>query len=297
MARWNEYERLTSPFPMVRLIQRHLEHGYEGPVFIWDVDKTYLDTRFSQARHLIRIPFELAIDKRAIPGTVRLLHGLREGPGGREHRPLFFVTASPPQLRRAIEAKMLLDGIEYDGITYKDQFKVIAGGAFDQVREQVAFKLSALLLLYRDMPPGARIFLFGDDAERDAFIYSLFADVTAGRMRGRVLHDTLLVAGARHEHAERIRSFAESLPERETVRRIYINLVRHKDGSSIADFSPQVVGYPTAVAAARDLIEQELLVPRVLEALRGKIEWADPLFGRREPDPAGFWTPRKHLVL
>src|SRR4051812_48106233 len=101
---------------MVRVIDRVPEAGARGAGFVWDIDKTYLDTRFSQLKGLAGIPFEFGIDKRALPGTVELPRGLRDGPTGREHRPLYFVSASPPQIAPAIERKMLLDGVEWDGI-------------------------------------------------------------------------------------------------------------------------------------------------------------------------------------
>lgn len=292
-----EKQRLNDPYPMLRIMERELDPFYEGPVFVWDIDKTYLETHFSQLKYLVKIPFEFGIDKRAIPGTTQLLHGLREGKTGREHRPLYFVSASPPLLQIPIQRKMLIDGIEYDGVSYKDWPRLILRREFTQVKEQVGYKLAALLLLYRDLPEGCRFHLFGDDAEKDALAFALFADVAAGRVRGRELHDTLVVGGTEHHYAEQIMRLAEPLPARECVARIYINLIHHKDGASVAEFGPDVLGCPSFSAAARVLHAEGLLSDANLEAVRAAAGDGAAIAGQAPPDEAGYWCPRRYLVL
>ena len=113
-------------YPLCEIDNRSLPPDYAGPVFIWDVDKTYLSTHFSSLQGLVRIPVEFPIDKRAIPGMPELVRGLRKGRGaGVACAPLYFITASPPQLRSALENKMLLDGVEFDGITFKDWLRTL----------------------------------------------------------------------------------------------------------------------------------------------------------------------------
>ena len=252
-------ERLEHPFPMVRVVDRALEHGEAGPAFVWDIDKTYLDTRFSQLRDLARIPFEFGIDKRALPGSVPLLHALREGPRGGEHRPLFFVSASPPLLAPAIERKMLLDGIEWDGVTYKDVARIILRGGARRLRQQLAFKLGALLVLAGELPEGMRLYLFGDDVEEDALIYALFADVAAGRLRGEALARTLRHSGVRPADARELVSAAEPLPNHELVEEIHLRLERHPDGATIAPFSPRVFGHQTFGGTAKHLAQRGVI--------------------------------------
>ena len=109
------------------------------------------------------------MDKRAIPGTPALLKGIRRGVGPtHQQTPLYFVSASPPQLRQVIERKMLADGVEPDGITFKDQFHHILRGRPDQLRNHVGYKLAALLLNRRAHPIGSREYLYGDDPRRRA---------------------------------------------------------------------------------------------------------------------------------
>lgn len=282
------YEKVRAPFPMVRKIQRALDPDYAGPAYIWDIDKTWLDTRISQVKGMLRIPFEFAIDKRALPGTTALLHALREGPSGREHRPLYFITASPPFIRKAIERKMLIDGIEFDGVTYKDQVEVFRRRQFASLREHTAFKLGALLLLARAFPAGTQIYMFGDDAERDPLIYSMFADICAGRLRGDSLIAAQLHLGALPDYARDVATLADSLAPRERVRGIHINLVRESDGSRIHECDPRVVGYPSAGAAARYLCERGLISERGRDRVVGE---GDVVFGQAATDPDGWWTP------
>lgn len=282
---------VSDPYPMVRLVDRTLRDDETGPVFVWDIDKTYLETRFSQVRHLVKIPFEWGIDKRAVPGAVELLHGLREGPTGREHRPLFFVTASPPQIAGALERKMLLDGVEFDGITYKDPVRLALSGQFHQLREQIAFKLSALLMLAVELPRRARIRLFGDDVEYDALVYSLFADVIAGRLRGEPLRDRLLAAGVHPAWAPRVVRAADEVRAREAVDGIYIRLARGPDGARIRGFSPHVLGYVHASSLVEPFLQQGLLSQRAAERVRQVASPGLLVQGERPPGPDGMWTP------
>jgi hypothetical protein len=283
-----DYEQVRAPFPMVRKIQRTLDPDYVGPAYIWDIDKTWLDTRISQLKGMLKIPFEFAIDKRALPGTTALLHALRDGPTGRAHRPLYFITASPPFIRKSIERKMLIDGIEFDGITYKDQVEVFRRRQYGSLREHTAFKLGALLLLARAFPPGTEVYMFGDDAERDPLIYSMFADVCAGRLRGERLIAVQRKLGVLPEYAADVAALADGLPARERVRGIHINLVREPDGGRIRGCDPRVVGYPSAGAAARYLYERGLIGERGRDRVVGG---GEVVFGHGAVDPDGWWTP------
>ena len=58
-------------------------------------------------------------------------------------------------------------------------------GRFRAMREQVGYKLPALLAAAPALAAATRETCFGDDAEADAFIYSLYGDVLAGRVGAR----------------------------------------------------------------------------------------------------------------
>jgi hypothetical protein len=290
-----EVELIRAPFPLVRKLHRTLPADYQGPAYVWDIDKTWLDTRFSQLRGMLKIPFEFAIDKQAIPGTTALLHGLRDGPSGREHRPLYFITASPPFIRKSIERKMLLDGIEFDGILYKDQIEVFRRRHFDSLREHTAFKLSALLLLARSFPARTSMYLFGDDAERDPLIYCLFADICAGRLRDANLRATLIHLGVRVGYAEDVTVLAGELPVRERVGGVFIHLVRDPSGGTLRSYDTRVLGYPSAAAVARVLFELGLLSAGGRDRVNADGVAGEVVAGAAPVPVEGRWTPAEFL--
>jgi len=281
---------------MWRVNHRVVPADYQGPVFIWDIDKTYLDTRFSQLKGLLRIPFELGVDKREVPGAAALLRGLRRGLSGHDFRPLYFISASPHQLRGILERKMLLDGVAFDGITFKDPLRLLMRGEPSQLREQIAFKLSALLLLACELSSGSCLVLFGDDAERDALIYCLFADVAAWRLWGDRLERTLQGLGVGARYARDLSGLAPHVPRGLYVQRIYINLVRHANGSSIREFGAGIVGHSTATAAALDLHEQMLLSGAARDEVTQVAPYAEPVWGYGDESEEGFLTPSQYLA-
>lgn len=243
-----------------RVNHRALPAGFRGDVYIWDVDKTYLDTQFDSLKGLMRIPFEGAIDKRAFPGTAQLLKELRRGPGKQPiEAPLYFISASPPKLRAVLERKMLIDGVEFDGLTLKDPVQNVRRGGLRALKAQLAYKLVGLLLHRLDFPAGAHETLFGDDVESDALIYALYADVVAGRIRGAELLRILQRHRTEYQLAEWIVSFADRIPVARSVQRIFIHLAYGSDPERFAPFGPTVV-------PVRDSLQ-----PAVLLEAHGKI--------------------------
>src|SRR5690606_1970579 len=107
----------------------------------------------------------------------------RRGPGAeRRDTPLYFVSASPAQLRPVIERKMMLDGIGFAGTTFKNWVGVFRKLRLRRLREQIGFKLTALLAGRAELPRGAIESLVGDDLETDPVTFALYADVLAGRI-------------------------------------------------------------------------------------------------------------------
>ncbi len=232
-------------YPLDRTQERVYAADFEGDVYVWDIDKTYLASEFDSLKGLLSIPLELAVDKRNVAGTDVLLRALRRGRTDDEERirsnPLYFVSASPPQLRAVIQRKMVLDGVEFDGITFKDQLALLRRRKVSKMTEQVGYKLSALLNNRLELPWGVRETLFGDDSEADVLIYAIYADLVAGRLRGEALERTLLKAGVDEQDAAYIARISSDLTERELVDRIYINLEKRTPPSRFADFGPRVV--------------------------------------------------------
>jgi hypothetical protein len=211
-------------------------------IFRWDLDKTYLKTEFESVRDLVRIPFEGAADKREAPGVAQLIRGLRRfnESQGREVR-IYFLTASPPQIGRAIREKLSLDGIEYDGITFKDQWHNLMRGKFRNLREHVGFKLTELLKSRREMPPDSQEVLFGDDWESDPLVYSLYADVLAGRVDRALVHDVLEVIRVDPVLMADVKRLMGASEPSDVVKRIYINLERRTPPAHFRSFGPRLV--------------------------------------------------------
>src|SRR4051812_46569165 len=75
-------------------------------VFVWDLDKTYLDTKWASLGDLLNTALEKAFNKRNVPGTAALVLALKNawdtsaGPF-----PIYFITASPPQIENKIVDK------------------------------------------------------------------------------------------------------------------------------------------------------------------------------------------------
>jgi hypothetical protein len=218
---------------------RELPPDYAGDILVWDIDKTYLDTRFSSIRGLAGIPFELAVDKRAVPGTVPLLRGLRHGPGEESALvPLHFISGSPKQLRAIVEKKMTIDGVQYDGIAFKDQFGLLKALRPKAITEQVGYKLACLLALYAEVPHGTKFLLFGDDVEKDVEAFTLFGQVCAG-LRGRALRETLAKMHVAKPEQDAVIGLSSSLAMgRDPVERIFLHEVR---GRAPSVHDPRVV--------------------------------------------------------
>lgn len=226
-------------------------------VFRWDLDKTYLKSEFESLRELMRIPFEKPEDKVAVPGVVPLIRGLREvaTAAGRDIR-VYFISASPPQIAKAIKEKLALDAIEYDGIVFKNQLHNLVRGKFRHLREQVGYKLTELLKSRAEMPADSTETLFGDDWESDPIIYSLYADVLANRLAPDELDNVLDTIGVHKQLIAQAKELAAAARHEDVVARIYINLERRTPPAHFRLFGARLVPtynyFQTAVCLYQD---------------------------------------------
>ncbi len=263
----------------------------------WDLDKTYLRSDFDTLRMLLRTAFEKAEDKRDIPGVAAVIKALKST-GERRARPtlVYFLSASPPQIGKAIRDKLALDGVPYDGIVFKNQLENIRRGKLRNLREHVGFKLSELLRGRLGAPRDARELLFGDDWESDSLIYSLYADILGGRLpRERLLPllrrirvDALLV--------DEILVLASRAAGLDFVERIFINLERRTPPGTFRLFGSRVVPtfnyFQTAAALTADGhldVEDVALVGRALVESAGYTP-------RRLENSLGDLVRRGHLT-
>lgn len=222
---------------------------YTGDVFIWDLDKTYLRSEFSSLRGLLRTAFERGRDKVAYPGASALLRTLRRKPDG-SIRPIYFVSASPPQMGERILEKFAVDGVEIDGIYFKDNLLNVRPGRFQRLREQMGYKLLALIDLRCRLPSGAVEVTFGDDSENDPAVYAVYSEILRGRLRGTQLARMLSKQGVNPDEAVKIAWRARKIPPRPAVRRMFIRVHRKLDARYYRRFGLDVVPTRSAFQAA-----------------------------------------------
>ena len=206
-------------------------------VFRWDLDKTYLRTEFDTMRDLVKSALENAQDKKAYPGAAALLRSLRQSS---EHR-ICIISGSPSQMRQVLAAKLALDGIEYDEFVLKNNLRNLTRLRLRALRAQVPYKLPALLESRTGIigtPPET---LFGDDAEADAIIYCLYADILAGVVTAGELTRVLEAARAYDDQAERTLALAERVRRGDAVRRVLIHLDRRSPTAGFAHFGARLV--------------------------------------------------------
>lgn len=208
-------------------------------VFRWDLDKTYLKTEFDTVRDLLKTAFQKPEDKVNVPGAVALLREIsRERDDGRTL--VTFISGSPTQMRRMLEKKFELDGIHPDAFVLKPTLENILKGRFRAVRGQVGYKLDALLSIRSDSVTVPET-LFGDDAEQDAFIYSIYADLISGVLDVQTLRDILVESEVYASSMERILEQAQELTGGGEVNRIFINLDRRSPPGRFLIFGPRLV--------------------------------------------------------
>jgi len=224
-------------------------------VYRWDLDKTYLHTEFDTVRDLLHTAFETPASKRTVPGAAALLRELRTtDPAG-----IYILSGSPEQMRRVLEAKLRLDGIRWDAFTLKPSLRNLMRGKVRYLKDQVSYKLAALLSSRTGVAPDTTEVLFGDDAEADAFIYSIYADICAGRVDDAELMEVLSLANVYPEDIPPLVRLAHRVPRVETVRRIYIHLERVSSPAGFTELGRRVCPFFNYFQPAVVLVQDGML--------------------------------------
>ena len=263
----------------------------------WDLDKTYLRSEFDTLRTLVRTAFERAEDKVEIPGVAEVIKAIKAAAARRARTALvYFISASPPQIGKAIRAKLALDGVPYDGIVFKDQLQNLRRGRLRNLREHVGFKLVELLRGWLAAPSDARELLFGDDWESDSLIYSLYADVLAGALDAGGLEPILRRIRVDPELIAEVAVLAERARGLGGVERIFINLERRTPPAIFRHFGARLVPtfnyFQTAAVLAGDGQIDPGDVVRVAEALIARAGYTD----RRLENSLADLVRRGHLA-
>jgi hypothetical protein len=250
--------RISERIGLIEPTYGPLPDGAKPPkhTFRWDLDKTYLRTEFDSLADLAKSAIETAADKRAYPGATALLRALKQD-GNR----ICIVSGSPTQMRQVLAAKLALDGIEYDEFVLKNNLKNILRGRFRALRAQIPYKLPAMLQSRINAPAETET-LFGDDAEADAIIYCLYADLVAGHVSVQDLERVLIASRAYEDDAQRCLDLARRVPHGEAVHRIFIHLDRKSPPVGFRRFGPRLVPVFNYFQAALVLYEDKVLSAR-----------------------------------
>ncbi|MFN0062284.1 MAG: phosphatase domain-containing protein, partial [Myxococcaceae bacterium] len=238
-------------------------------IYRWDLDKTYLKTEFDTFRQLVRTVFQGAKEKVAVPGAAALIRELKASGDSR----VCFVSGSPTQMREVLEQKLKLDGVQWDEFVLKDNVGNLLRGRLRALRGQVGYKLPVLLESRAGVPPETEEVLFGDDAESDAWIYSLYADVLAGRVGPDELDALLEAANVYDDDQARVRAALARIRKGDIVRRIFIHLDRLTPPGFFTPYGPRLVPVFNYFQAALVLMGDGLLsAPQVLQVAADMIQ-------------------------
>ena len=170
---------------------------------ICDIDKTYLETKFESLPQLIRVALEQPEEKITVRGASTVMSAARWGlPGSaqkKEPAGLHFVSASPPQMREVLESKLEMDGLDWNSDTFKDQAYNVRMGRMSLLRQHTAYKSTAILEIMQTMAAGSRVWLIGDNAESDPYIYTGLALFQAGQLPAEAYLQYLKIANVEDE--------------------------------------------------------------------------------------------------
>ena len=263
MSDWRARSQILGDVVFFRYLKSDTEKTFEE-VFVWDLDKTYLDTHFGSISELWRTIVEKAFQKRNVPGTGSLVSALKttwEQERGQRAFPIYFITASPPQMEVRIREKLEYDQILPLGSFYKDNLKNLKPSRLWRLTQQVGFKLQALLQLRVRLKDDVRQILWGDDSESDAIIYSLYSDICARRWTEKELSQILRGLHVIGEQAETILDLQDRVPEGDPVEKIYINLATDTDPEYYLKFGRRMVPTYNTFQASLDLMQDGRLSP------------------------------------
>ena len=227
-------------------------------VFIWDLDKTYLDTKFETFKGLIKTIMERGFQKKNVPGTSELVMALKKAHFEKkdvDFLPIYFITASPPQMEERIVEKLEFDGFRPYGIFCKDNLQNLRPGRLWRLTKQVGYKLQALMQLRLRLKPDVRQVLWGDDSESDALIYSLYSDICARRLNKSEIKKILKNFNVTGPQMDKIFELQQRMPASDPVEKIYINLAADTDSEYYIKFGRRTLPSFNSFQTALDLFQ------------------------------------------
>lgn len=224
-------------------------------IYRFDLDKTYLKTDFETLRGLLKTAFEKPEEKVSFPGADSLIKEIQKTPENQ----VYFISGSPEQMRRVLEKKLNMDGIKWAQLILKPNLKNLLLGRFHALKEQVSYKLPVLLESRAKLKLPIKEVLFGDDAESDAFVYSLYADTVAGKVKIETLEEILNLAGAHKDAFKIVKSNFKKLKKSDDIIRILIHLDKKSPPKRFEKFGSRVVPFYNYFQAAIILYKEDLI--------------------------------------
>lgn len=225
----------------------------------WDLDKTYLRSHFDTLSDLLSSAMEPVSEKRTVPGATAVLRELGLA-GGRVH----ILSGSPRQMRHRLEAKLRLDGVSWDELTLKPNLDNLLKLRLRALRDQLGYKLPELLAArVREKAMfsagAAREVLVGDDSESDAFVYSLYADLSSGRVSRGELARVLEAGHTRPKVAARCVEALDAMDRSARIDCILIHLDGQSPPSLFTRYGSRVIPFYNYLQAALVLFERDFL--------------------------------------
>jgi hypothetical protein len=226
----------------------------------WDLDKTYLRTDFDTPGELINAAFERPDQKRTVPGAAALLREF-----GKAGAHIHILSGSPRQMRSKVEEKLRIDRVRWDALTLKPNISNLLRLRFKALRDQTGYKLPELLKERAaaqgvgDEPPPE--ILIGDDAEADAFVYSLYADICSGSVSDAQLARVLHAGNLYPDRIEVARRAIHEMRRGPVVRRILIHLDRQSPPSAFTRYGDRVVPFYNYFQAALLAVDDRFIEP------------------------------------
>ncbi len=219
----------------------------------WDLDKTYLRTEFDTLKQLVRTALERPDEKRTNPGAATVMREL-----ARSGSTVHILSGSPEQMRSRIEAKLAIDGVRYESLVLKPNLQNLVRLRFRAVRDQLGYKLSALLAArgseQNKTGPLPVETLFGDDAEVDGFVYAVYAAIVSRAIDLDAVVAICQAGEVYEDTRDAILASARNLLRAPAVERILIHLESRTPPTEFEDFGSRLVPFYNYAQAALVLL-------------------------------------------
>ena len=225
-------------------------------IFVWDLDKTYLDTDFSGFRKILKIVFEQAVKKRNVPGTDQLVRSLARCS---TPFPIFFISASPPQMQEKIYEKWMHDRVEPYGFYSKDNLKNLRFDRWARLTNHIGFKIQALMELRLLISKETKMICWGDDSESDATIYSLFSDICSHKLTDKETVFLLREFDVLSGQIDLILELRDQGDCFDPIHRVYINLAVDTDPEYYRKYGRRLMAVENSFEVALDLFQRGFL--------------------------------------